>query len=78
MKKGRNHVLTNIKETYNVQKAKHSNSQRQGIQLLETQKKDPIQTYLLERRIEQQIRNATLCFFSFFSQNIWKKVEIMS
>ena len=41
MKKGRNHVLTNIIETYNVQKAKHSNSQRQGIQLFETQKRTP-------------------------------------
>ena len=36
--KGRNHVLTNILETYNVQKGKHSNSYRQGIQLLKTQK----------------------------------------
>ena len=52
MKKGRNHVLTNIKETYNVQKAKHSNSQRQGIQLLETQKRTPKRTYLLKKGIE--------------------------
>ena len=39
MEKGRNHVLTNIIGTYNVQKGKHSNSYRQCIQLLKTQKR---------------------------------------
>ena len=54
MKKGRNHVLTNIKETYNVQKAKHSNSQRQGIQLLETQKRTPKRLIYSKRELSSK------------------------
>ena len=41
MKKGRNHVLTNIIETYNVHKGKHWKRLLQGIQLLKIQKYTP-------------------------------------